>query len=68
MAEIDRAAIMEELSHVRHVTDDGLDALQIAIYLEETLDVTLPDEYLTDEHLGSPVAVERILDAIADVR
>lgn len=69
MAQLARHAITEELSHLRRIADDGnLDALQVAVYLEDALDIVIPDRFLTAEHLGSAAAVERTLDAVAGAR
>lgn len=69
MAQLARRVITEELSQLRRITsDDTLTALQVAIYLEDALDVILPDQFLTAEHLGSTAAVERTLAAIAGKR
>ncbi len=39
------------------VTDPVLRALEVAIHIEEVMDIVLPDADLDDAHLGNPAAV-----------
>ena len=48
----------EELSEVgADTTDPLLRALEVAIHVEETLDIVLPDVLLDEASLGTPQAV-----------
>lgn len=49
-------------------TDPELRALEVAIYVEEVLDVVLPDEVLDARHLGTPEGVANAVDGVAGAR
>lgn len=56
---------VDELSAVgRENEDPELRALEIAILVEETLDIALADEVLDAGHLGTPEAVRRVVDGL----
>lgn len=55
----------QELSAVgTETTDPSLRALEVAIYVEEVLDIVLPDSVLTDARLGTPSSVAETVDAV----
>lgn len=65
MAQDARIAILDELPDVLEgVGDPGLDALTVAIYLEDALDIVVPSESLDWQHLGSAEAVATLLTSL----
>lgn len=55
----------DELSAVgTDTSDSSLRALEVAIYVEESLGVVLPDPTLDEAHLGSPEAVRETVTAL----
>ena len=49
-------------------TDPELRALEVAIFVEEVLDIVLPDEVLDARHLGTTDGVANTVDGIAGER
>lgn len=65
MAQAARRAMVDEVERVLKRADDpDLDALRVAIYLEDAADVTLPPQSLDWQHLGSTAAIEQVLDGL----
>ena len=63
MAVVDRRRIASELDELRtHCGGPEADPLVLAIYLEEVLAATLPDDLLAGTALVSPEALEYVLD------
>lgn len=55
----------DELADVGADTPDpSLRALEVAIYVEETLGIVLPDSTLDEGHLGSPDMVQESVAAL----
>ena len=58
----------DELAAVGSRSEDpDLRALEVALIIEETLDVVLPDEVLDARSLGSPDSVARVVAGLARV-
>ena len=49
-------------------TDPELRALEVAIFVEEVLDIVLPDEVLDARHLGTPDGVANTVDVVTGER
>ena len=49
-------------------TDPELRALEVAIFVEEVLDIVLPDEVLDARHLGTPDGVANTVDRVTGER
>ena len=63
MSQAARRAILSEVAEVLRVTDDPeFASLRVAIYLEDALDTALPPDVLDRWQLGSPAAIEQLLD------
>lgn len=61
MIDIERTRLDDELRAVRDAfTNSATDALTVAIYLEDALCITIPEESLA--HLADPTATRRVLD------
>lgn len=59
---IERRRLLAELPLPLPQDAGELDAIAIAIAVEDALAVTLPEEALSVAHLGSREAIERLLD------
>lgn len=69
MSPVRRGIILHEASAVLgELSGDGAaDALRVAIYLEDALDITLPDDVITPAHLGTAAAIARTVDRYAEL-
>lgn len=67
MAQDARIAVAVELEDVLQADGDPeLDAVRVAIYLEDALGVVLPAEFLDWEHLGSVEAITTLLPGLVE--
>ncbi len=68
MTQTERRVIAEEFARLRRdSTDPQLDAVQIAIYLEDALNVVIPEDFLTPERLADLDVAQQIVDALASM-
>lgn len=69
MAQTARHAIEEEFAQLRRDTSDPeLDAVQVAIYLEDALGVVIPDSRLCAHYLSTAEAARLTVDSLESIR
>lgn len=57
----DISRVLLELRLPLGPADDTLDALAVAVAIEDAFDITIPDHLLTKEHLGSRESITDLL-------
>lgn len=65
MSRLDLGSALREVAAViGEAGSTQADAVRVAIYLEDALDIVLPDDLITPGHLGTVDAVARTLAAL----